>query len=415
MVEYNVIKKDGQITKFCFYGFFKNLKFFEPYLLVYLSTIGFSLFQIGLFYAIRSTITYIFEVPSAIIADHYGKKNELYMCFTFYIVSFVFFFLGQNFIIIAIGMMFFGLGEAFRSGTHKAMILSYLEHKGWYEHKGFVYGRTRSFSLIGSSVSAFLSIVFVLNLPALKWIFLLSIIPYVLDFILIATYPAYLNERFESKVGIKQLFSLGNKQIKAIFKDANIMKIVISSASYDGVFKTIKDYIQPILKVMLIGVGIKAISDYSQDESLKIILGVLYGIFYIFSAMASKNIYRATKKFGSERVFSRLYDILGLALVLLAFTVKNQWIGITIALYFSIYLLSDARRPTFLELSSQHMKKSQRVTVLSLESQLKAVAMMIFAPMFGWIADTFSLSVLFAGLGALILVGNRFFKLKVEA
>jgi len=27
-------------------------------------------------------------------------------------------------------MIFFGLGEAFRSGTHKAMIYGYLEEKG---------------------------------------------------------------------------------------------------------------------------------------------------------------------------------------------------------------------------------------------------------------------------------------------
>lgn len=412
MVVFDEIKQDRQIKKFCFYGFFKNLKFFEPYLLVYLGAMGFSLFQIGLLYAIRSTVTYIFEVPSAIVADHYGKKNELYMCFSFYILSFIFFFIGNQFIWFAIGMLFFGLGEAFRSGTHKAMILSYLEHRGWYEHKGFVYGRTRSFSLIGSSLSAFLSIVFVLKLPALKWIFLLSIVPYVLDFILIATYPAYLNERNEGKISVKKLFSMSNKQIQSIFKEQNIMQIIVSSAAYDGIFKTIKDYIQPILRVMLLGVGVGAIASYSQDDSLKILLGLLYGVFYIFSAMASKNIYRLTRYFGSEKIFCRLFDSLGIILIVLSVTIQNQWVMVTIVLYFLLYLMSDARRPTFLELSSQHMKKSQRVTVLSLESQLRAVGMMIFAPLFGWIADRLSLSILFCILGVLVLIGNRLFKLK---
>ncbi len=157
------IKKDRQIIKFCFYGFLKNLRFFEPFLVIYLLSMDLSLFKIGLLYSIREITNYIFEVPSGMFADNYGKRTELSLCFIIYIISFVFFFIGGEFWVFVIAMFFFGLGEAFRSGTHKAMILSYLEEKGWFSFKGLVYGRTRSYSLIGSSLSAFLSIVFVLG------------------------------------------------------------------------------------------------------------------------------------------------------------------------------------------------------------------------------------------------------------
>ena len=75
------------------------------------------------------------------------------------------------------------------------MILSYLEKKDWFIHKAFVYGRTRSFSLLGSSLSSFISIIFILNIPATRWIFLITIVPYILDFFLIYSYPSYLNEK----------------------------------------------------------------------------------------------------------------------------------------------------------------------------------------------------------------------------
>ncbi len=94
---YREIKKDKQVWKFCFYGFLKNLKFFEPYLLIYLINLGMSLFNIGILYAIREAVVYIFEVPSGIIADTYGKKKELMICFTFYVISFAFFFIANNF------------------------------------------------------------------------------------------------------------------------------------------------------------------------------------------------------------------------------------------------------------------------------------------------------------------------------
>jgi len=85
---HSMIKQDFQIRKFGYYGLLKNLQFFEPYLYVYLLSLDIDLFQIGILIAIREIITYIFEIPSGIFADYYGKKTELVICFVFYIASF---------------------------------------------------------------------------------------------------------------------------------------------------------------------------------------------------------------------------------------------------------------------------------------------------------------------------------------
>ena len=85
------------------YGLLKNLRFFEPYLYIYLLSLNIDLFHIGILFSIREIIIYIFEIPSGIIADEYGKKKELMICFLFYIISFVFFFVGGNFFIILAG------------------------------------------------------------------------------------------------------------------------------------------------------------------------------------------------------------------------------------------------------------------------------------------------------------------------
>ena len=409
---YNEIKKDLQIWKFCFYGFFKNLKFFEPYLLIYLIGMGLNLFQIGVLFSIREGITYVFEVPSGIIADHYGKKKELLMCFAFYIVSFVFFFWGANLWVLSIGMVFFGLGEAFRSGTHKAMILGYLEHKGWFEHKGYVYGRTRSYSLLGSSISAFISIILVLNLPAIRWLFIVCIIPYLIDFLLIASYPAYLDEKRDTDRTLKAFYTESIKQLKNVGQNKTLQKILVSSATYDGVFKAIKDYIQPILNTLLLAAGIGAFMSLDADQSLKVYLGIIYGVFYIFSSFASKNVYKLTKKLSSHRVFEVFFDVMGLLLLLLSFALRHEYMWIAIFTYFIIYLMKDARRPVFVDVCSDYMTKDQRATVLSIESQIRALLMVVMAPLFGWIADTYSIGDLFFGIGTLLLIVNRLLILK---
>jgi len=405
--DYERIKKDKQIWKFCFYGFLKNLKFFEPYLLIYLLSLGNNLFRIGLLYSIREIIVYIFEVPSGVFADNYGKKRELMMCFSFYTISFALFFIGNSFGILIFAMIFFGLGEAFRSGTHKAMIYGYLETKDWYKHKTYVYGRTRSFSLLGSSISAFLSIIFVLNLPDIKWLFPLCIIPYILDFILIATYPDYLDDRKETRFSLKSFFVLGYEQLKSILKNKDLSKILLSSSIYDSIFKIIKDYIQPILEAILLAATASNIYGFTGEDRLKVYLGIVYGVFYVFSSIASRNVYRLQNFASSDKLMTRFFDGMGILSIILFIYIKQKSSLLIILIFFLLYLLKDARRPLFVDVCGDNMKKSERATVLSVDSQMRSVFTILFAPAFGFVADKFGLEILFLFIGMIMLVINR--------
>lgn len=405
---YMKIKNDQQIWKFCFYGLLKNLRFFEPYLLIYLMSLGQSLFYIGVLYAIREAVIYIFEIPSGIIADTYGKKKELMLCFTFYVFSFIFFFIANNFYILIIAMIFFGLGEAFRSGTHKAMILTYLEQKDWFMHKTFVYGRTRSFSLIGSSISAFISILFVLNLPDLKWLFLLCILPYLLDFLLIASYPDSLDERKESQLSMKGFFKNSYIRMKSIAGNKTLEKVLLSSSLYDSIFKTIKDYIQPIMMSLVLTTTTLSFMELNADKTTKVYLGIIYGIFYIFSANASRNVYKLNTYASSEKLMTVFFDIMSAASLILAAAIKVKLTPLVILIFLILYVSKDARRPLFVDVCSDNMNKNERATTMSIDSMLTAIFTIVFAPLFGYIADTFSISTLFLFIGISIFIVNRF-------
>lgn len=408
---HELIKKNNQIKKFCLYGFLKNLKFFEPYLYIYLiQVVHLNLFQIGTLFSIRGIIIYIFEVPSGIFADQYGKKTGLMICFIFYIASFFFFFLGGSYAIVAVAMVFFGLGEAFRSGTHKAMIYAYLEQKGWFEHKTFVYGRTRSFSLIGSSLSAFTAIFLIIKLPRMQSIFLFSIIPYILDFLLIWSYPDTLNEPVETTISIKNFFTYSIKQLKNVFANASLRKVVISSSLFDAIFKVLKDYIQPILKDIILVSGIYIVVSMEADTQLKIILGLIYGVMYIFSSWVSRNVYRLNLKFKSDKLMDISFDILGVVFFIMFFAIKTKIMLAVILLYFFLYLLKDGRRPLAVDVFGDYMKKNERATVMSIESQVGSFFMIVLAPLFGYIADKFSIATLFFVVGLSILVLNRFLR-----
>ena len=92
---------------------------------------GVSFFQIGVLYAIREIGINVIEIPSGIFADALGRKKTMMISFVAYIISFVIFYFSSNYIWLISAMLFFSLGDAMRTGTHKAMIFDYLNINGW--------------------------------------------------------------------------------------------------------------------------------------------------------------------------------------------------------------------------------------------------------------------------------------------
>ncbi len=398
------IISDIQIKKFSAYGFLKNLAFFKPYLIIFLLSKGVNLFEIGILYSIREITIYIFEIPSGIIADYYGRKKELYMCFIFYIISFVLFFIMDSFYIAIVAMIIFGLGEAFRSGTHKAMILSYLENKGLKDYKAFVYGRTRSFSLIGSAINAILSIILILWLPSYNFIFLVSIFPYIADFILIYTYPISLDKEDGVKNKAKNVKRNILNDLVYSFKKADLRLIILDQGIFQSIIKSTKDMIQPVLQSLVLSVGIIFISSSNTETSYKVVIGIAYFIINIISSYFSKNAYRIKMYFNSVKIMNISFIVLGLTLISTAIAIEYESIVFSFLLFLVINVISNIRKPIYVDLLDSHMDKNLRATVISVESQITAMLTMIIAPVFGYIAHKFSIKSALFIIGVVIFI-----------
>lgn len=397
-----IIKRDFQIKKFSAYGFLKNLKFFEPYLLIYLLGNGLTLLQIGILISVKEIIINLFEIPSGLIADIYGRKRELCVCFAFYIISFVFYFLTNNFLLATIAMIFFGLGEAFRSGTHKAMIYTYLELKKWDNEKTFVYGRTRSFSLLGSAISSLMGIVLILGLPKSSYIFLVAIVPYLLDFILIASYPKELDKTDLSNTHISSLKEMIRVIASNIKKGKNLKKLLLSNGIYESMIDSTKDLIQPIFESIFIGSGLIIITGLSQDKNLKIALGISYFIIYILSSKASKNSYKLYKYKPKNFWLNAFFILLIVVFISLYLLIKS--IYFVFFLYIGIYLLGNFRKPIYLDVLDDNMNRYERATMLSFSAQVKSLFTIISAPIIGYMGDNFGLNYALLTVAILLLL-----------
>lgn len=389
-----------QITKFGFYGFLKNLRFFEPYLLYYLTIIsGLSLFEVGILYSIREIIIYVFEIPSGVIADRFGKKTELIFCFMFYIMSFIIFYVATQYYMFIIAMVFFGFGEAFRSGTHKAMIMQYLDINKIDMPKSRIYGKTRSLSLIGSMVMSVISIIFIIWLPEVRLLFLLSIIPYLMDMVLIISYPKYLNEKEDTVFNLKEFAKENVRAIKYALTDKKVRRLLIESSSYQAGFKSIKDYIQPVIITLTSSVIL--FKAFSLDDNLKIYIGGIYVLIYFVSSIASRNAHIVVKRFDNKKTINFTWLLSGSIMLLLSFYLSNIYIIFFTFLIYYVFL--NIRRPLMVELVGEATDPKKRASVLSVESQMTSLLVAIFAPILGFIADQ-SMQALFIFVGIMMVL-----------
>lgn len=393
------LENKRQIYKFGFYGLLKNLKFFEPFLWLYFLLNGLNLAEIGLLYAVRETIVYVFEIPSGVFADRFGKKNELVLCFLFYIMSFVVFALSKQFYTFMIAMVFYGFGEAFRSGTHKAMIMQFLDVNEMKESKTQVYGLTRSYSNIGSAVSSVIGVLLILFTPDLSYLFFFAIIPYVLDLFLILSYPSYLNTKEETSFSFKSFLKQNVDSVKYTMKEKGLNITILESASFNAVFKTIKDYIQPI--VLGLGISMILFTQLSEDENIKIYMAIIYFVAQFVSIFVTRNAYKLEKYFKGSIIINTMWFATAFTAIALGIFIHNFYIVLIAFVLFYVYL--NIRKPYMVEKIGNLSASNKRASVLSIDSQITSLIIIVIAPLLGFIGDTFTIGTMMIFLGLLML------------
>lgn len=392
-----MLPKDKQIYKFSAYGFLKNLRFFDPFIILFFREMGISFLEIGILFSIRSIFTIIFEIPSGIIADSYGKKNTMIFAFTAYIFSFIMFYLFPHYGFYIVAMIFYSIGESFRSGTHKAMILTYLKLKKWDNLKTEYYGYTRGWSQRGSAISSLIAGGIVLFTGQYKFIFLASTVPYILDLFLMISYPNELNDykKIIDKTNIiRQLFE--NYKLTAnifiqSFKNGRFIKSLLNSTMYDGLFKTIKDYIQPMIKIYALTLPVIF---FTKEKQVVIIISIIYFILYLFTSYASEHSGKISKKFGNIISVVNISFLLGIFLAIaVGIFYHLDYKVVAIIIFIFLFVFQNFRRPINVAIISDEISYKVMSSGLSAESFLKNIIQMIFAPVLGILIDSYGIGI----------------------
>ncbi len=396
--------RDRQYYKFCLYGFLKNLKFFDPFILLFFMEMGLSFLEIGLLYSIREIATNILEIPTGIIADAYGRRRSMISAFISYIISFLIFYLFSSFFMYIAAMIFFAFGEAFRTGTHKAMILEYLKLNDLLDFKVHYYGHTRSASQFGSAISSIIAATLVFYSGSYRIIFIASVIPYIADLILMITYPVELDgERLHlegSGTVARALIQIKLTVLEflSIFRELGSLRAILNSSIFDAMFKTIKDYLQPILKHYALLIPLFVALD--NEKRISLIVGAIYFTLYLLTSMAARSSGDITGRMKSLSLAININYLSGTILILTAgIALYHKFFIVSIILFVLFYLIENIKKPMNVGYISEKISHRVMATGLSGESQLKTIFIAIFSPLMGLLADNYGVG------GGLIVMG----------
>ena len=398
------MKKDWMFYRFSMYGFLKNLRFFEPFILLFFREAGLTYFEIGLLYSIRDVANNILEVPTGVYADAFGRRRSMVMAFVAYILSFVVFYFFRSFYIYALAMLLFACGEAFRSGTHKALILEYLKINQMAHLKVEYYGRTRAASQLGSAINSLIAAGLVFYAGNYRYIFVASIIPYVLDLINLATYPPELDGDLirPAKGAIGAQIKGTLQTFFAIFRAPDAMRAILNSGGFSAFFKATKEYLQPILEGFALSLPLWMMLEDTKRSS--IIIGIVYFVIYLLTSYASKSSADFGKRFSNLPQALNLTFLIGAGLLFAAGLSAGWQIDLAaIVVFLAFYVLQNLRKPMNVAFISDQISSRVMAAGLSVETQFTTILMAILAPILGAIADRFGVGVALASLGGLML------------
>ena len=429
------------LFRFSLYGFLKNQKYYEPFLILALRERGLSFFAIGLLIGFRQVWVNILEIPSGFIADTFGRRRAMIASFAAYILSFLIFAASPWLWSLFAAMFFFAVGEAFRTGTHKAMIFDWLISQGRRDERTQIYGFTRSWSQIGSALSVVLAAAAVVLTENYTAIFWLSVIPYLAGIINFLGYPAYLDGKTAlqrrsadrppadehaangqpagggaaapGQDGDSEASGVSDasgalslvRQFGRVLADSlgsrALRRLFLESAAFRGNTTLIKDYLQPLLQQAAL--ALPFLLALTVERRTAILAALVYAMLYLLSSLASRRAHRfAERSGGTEAAAGRLWIISTLLFLAGGSFILKGWVLAATALMALAAVLQNIWRPIMLSRIDNASDTDSGATVLSIDSQAGSLYVLIFAPLLGLAVDAFGLAAaaLFGALSA---------------
>lgn len=372
------------LFKIYLHRFFGAFIFIYPLYAVMFVEHGLSALKIGIILAVWAGTTVLLEVPSGVLADKYSRKKILFWAEMLQIVGYLFWLFLPNFWGFLIGFVFWGAKVALATGTFEALV--YDELKSYRQHEQYtkIIGRAKGFDFLGTVLASLLASAAILR--GYSFVLILSLFSLAISAIAIIFLPK-----------VKQILPTKRRGYAALLKEgvrlAVTQKGVLALLIFLSLMFTFWYVLEEFLPIFGEQVGLP-----------KYILGPF--IAALFGAQALGSFLAHHFQDHSQK---RLYFLFGLNGLILTFAAL--WFKPIAVLFLFLFACLYKAVEVIIEGALQQRIPTQtRATIFSVRSFLTEMGAIVFALIFGAIAQTLSYPIAFLATGvAVSLLGICFF------
>lgn len=363
------------------FTFVKNIDLTNGIWMLYLASKGLSLFEIGLLEGIFHVTSMIMETPTGAIADIFGRKTSRIIGVVFSIISKALMIISNSFAQVAISFALAALSYNFESGAGEALVYDSL----LLEKKEKLYIKITGRNELILQITGILGLIVGGIVGNIRYEFVyfiavgVSIAALVIGFFF--KEPLMKKPEANKKLG-KAMIKQYKDSFNAIRGNARLFYLILFTAVLCSSVTLSFYYIQ-----------------IAWEKSLSVLgIGLYLAVSFLAAAIGAFYADKLEKRFGEKFILKITPVILTLSVFALHFT---DWALLPFCV---MNILETVVYVATRDYINSMIPSDKRATILSFESMMFSVVMILIFPLFGLISDNLGINNTFLLLGGVMLV-----------
>lgn len=357
------------VRKNYIFSFLSNFNVTHGIWMLYLAFRGLTLFEIGIIESIFHITSFTMEVPTGMIADLYGRKTSRILGRMLAVVATVMMIVSPNMFFFALSFAFSALSYNLESGAGDALIYDSLKAIGEERDYMKISGRREICYQLASTGSLLIGgYLGTIDYRYVYWFALgIGVLTVLQSFSFVE--PEYGKIEHEEN-GFKTMAKQLKTSLSVMAADKKIGFLIVVMEVFSLYFTTEFFYVQNLMKM----------SGHTELE-----IGITLALGGLGGAFTASQAHRLDARFSPDKLL-RVFPILGII---------GFWLmtvpGIT---WFSFVFLASVDGAMFVSVGdyvNRLIPSEQRATILSFQSMLFSILMIVLFPLVGKIGDVFGL------------------------
>lgn len=364
------------------FTFLKNLNLTQGIWMLYLASKGLSLFEIGTLEGVFHVTSLIMETPTGAVADIFGRKTSRLVGVILSIISSALMIFSDSYLIFAISFVFMALSYNFESGANEALVYDSL----LMESKEHIYmkiaGRTEVIYQTTSIIALILGGV-VGNIQY-TYVYYIAILLSVFALLtgLLFKEPRHQNSHEKPKL-LTALKMQYVDSFRAVRHNHRLLYLIVFTSLLSASVTLSFYYLQIA---------------WQKDGLSTFIIGVYLAGSAAAAAIGAVFADRIEKKLGESVILRSAPFLIALSIIGMVF-IKAALLAFCVMSVIETVIYVATR-----DYINQTISSQQRATILSFESVIFSLVMILIFPLFGLVSDHIGIRFTFVILGVLMLL-----------